>query len=245
VTAGQDAAITVGTDTIHSASNTFTGLATGLDVTLVPGTVAGTSVDITVARDATSAQAAAQGLVDAANDILSTIDKLTAYDATTKTSNSLSGASSLRDARSRVLDAVSRTVDGSSMAGVGIGTDRYGKVTFDPVKFASAYAANPGTVAGALGAPSSSAVPGLAARLALAGKTISDPTTGVLSTDISGRQTSVSRMQSSIDGWDVKLKAKQDALSRQYASLEVALGKMQDQSSWLSGQIASLPSSSS
>jgi flagellar hook-associated protein 2 len=52
-------------------------------------------------------------------------------------------------------------------------------------------------------------------------------------------------MQKSIDDWDVKLQSKQDALTRQYAALEVALGKMKDQSSWLAGQIANLPSASS
>src|SRR4051812_27603381 len=75
VTAGRDAQIVVGTDTISSASNTFTGLLKGVDVTLATGAPTGTVVDITVSRDPATAQQSLQGLVDAANDILTQIDK--------------------------------------------------------------------------------------------------------------------------------------------------------------------------
>jgi flagellar hook-associated protein 2 len=34
-------------------------------------------------------------------------------------------------------------------------------------------------------------------------------------------------------------------LQRQYGALEVALGRLQNQSTWLAGQISSLPSASS
>jgi len=56
VIAGRDASITVGSDTVHSATNTFSGLVTGLDITLAADTAAGTAVDITSARDTTTAQ---------------------------------------------------------------------------------------------------------------------------------------------------------------------------------------------
>ncbi|MDX6301860.1 MAG: flagellar hook-associated protein 2 [Nocardioidaceae bacterium] len=244
-TAGLDAKLTVGQDTVTSSSNTFTGLSTGLNVTVAPGTAAGTAVDLTVARDATAAQSATQGLVDAANDILTTIDSMTAYNATTKASGALAGDATIRDLRSRVLDAVTRSVDGTSLADVGIQTDRDGKITFDTTKFATAYAADPGKVSTRLGAPSTATSPGFAARLSAVGTAASDSTRGVLTTDIQGRQSSVTTWQNSIADWDVKLSAKEEALNKQYADLEVALGKLKDQSTWLSGQLASLSGSSS
>jgi flagellar hook-associated protein 2 len=244
-TAGQDAAISLGSDTLHSASNTFSSLTTGLDVTIGAGTPSGTAVTITTTRDASSAQAAAKDLVDSANAILTQIDSLTAYNATTKTSGALAGDATVRELRSRLLDTVTRAADGSSMAGVGIQTDRDGKIVFDATKFASAYAADPGTVAAKLGAPGTGSVPGFAARLYVAANSASDATKGVLTTDITGRQSSVTTMQNSIDDWDVKLAAKQDSLQKVYTNLEVALGKLQNQSSWLAGQLNSLSSSSS
>jgi flagellar hook-associated protein 2 len=242
---GTNASITVGADTITSGTNTFTGLTQGLDVTIKPGTAAGTAVDVTVARDASKAQGSMQSLVDAANEILSTIDSLTAYNATTKSSGQLAGDATVRELRSKVLDAVTRAADGSSMASLGLQTDRTGKLTFDTAKFTAAYAADPNGVAKRLGAGSTDTVPGFASRLETAGKIASDSSTGILTQSVKGHQSSVTNMQDSIASWDIRLAQRQEALNRQFSALEVALGKMQDQASWLSGQIASLPTSSS
>jgi flagellar hook-associated protein 2 len=244
VVAGQDAAITVGADIIHSATNTFTGLVQGLDVTIAPGTAAGTSADLTVARDATTASNNLQGLVDAANDILTQIDTLTAYDASTQKSGPLAGDATVRELRSKVINTVTSAADGSSLASVGVQTDRYGKITFDATKFASAFAVDPATVTAKLGASSTSAVPGFASRLGAIATFASDPYTGTLTTDIQGHQSTATTLQKGIDDWDVRLAAKQDSLNTYYANLEVTLGKLQDQASWLSGQVSSLSSSS-
>ena len=245
VVAGQDAAITVGADTIHSATNTFTSLAPGLDVTIAPGTQAGTTAALTVARDGTTASNNLKSLVDAANDILSQIDTLTAYDSTSQTSGALAGDASVRELRSKVVETVTSAADGSSLASVGVQTDRSGKITFDAAKFASAFAADPASVTAKLGAPSTATVPGFASRLEAVGKLASDSVSGTLTTDIQGHQSTAKTLQDGIADWDVRLAAKQDALNLQYSNLEVALGKLQDQASWLSGQISSLPSASS
>jgi flagellar hook-associated protein 2 len=100
-------------------------------------------------------------------------------------------------------------------------------------------------VATKLGATAKDSVPGFAARLATMAGHASNSTDGTLTSSIMGRQSSVTSLQKQIDDWDVRLAARQDSLNKQYAALEVALGKLQDQSSWLSGQIASLSSSSS
>ena len=244
VTTGRDAQILVGSDLISSSGNTFTGLLQGVDVTLSHGTAAETVVDISVTRDAGAAQTALQGLVDAANDLLTQLDKLTAYDNITKKAGALSGDSVLRDLRTRVLDSVTRAADGSSMAALGVQTDRYGKVTFDTAKFANAYAADPSVVATKVGAAGTGAVPGFAARLETTAKLASDGTTGVLTQSIKGRQSSVATMQDGIVDWDVRLATRRGALTRRFASLEVSLSTMQNQASWLAGQIAQLPSSS-
>jgi flagellar hook-associated protein 2 len=48
-------------------------------------------------------------------------------------------------------------------------------------------------------------------------------------------------MEDDIADWDVRLEQRRTMLERQYGALEVALGKMQNQASWLAGQINSLP----
>ena len=61
-----------------------------------------------------------------------------------------------------------------------------------------------------------------------------------LTSIITGRNNEISGLNDQISDWDVRLAAKREALQKQYADLEVALGKLKDQSNWLSGQLASL-----
>ena len=90
VAAGRDAAITLGGDTIHSATNTFTGVVPGVNLTVSTAAV-GTTVEVTVAKDTDSVQSSVKAMVDGVNAILTQIDTLTSYNADTKTSGPLAG----------------------------------------------------------------------------------------------------------------------------------------------------------
>lgn len=83
---------------------------------------------------------------------------------------------------------------------------------------------------------------GFAAALEALAQRVSNATDGVLTATIKGRTTQVDRMEDDIAAWDVRLAQRRAGLQRQYGALEVALGKLQSQSSWLAGQISSLPS---
>jgi flagellar hook-associated protein 2 len=66
-----------------------------------------------------------------------------------------------------------------------------------------------------------------------------------LTTAIQSRNSQVKELNDRISDWDVRLDARQNALQRQYSALEVALGKLKNQSTWLAGQLAGLSTSSS
>jgi flagellar hook-associated protein 2 len=240
ITAGRDASITIGPDTLHSATNTFTNVANGLTITLAPSVAAGTVVDLDVQQDAAGMAASVKKMVDSINEALGKIDSLTAYDSTTKTSGPLAGESALRSVRDQLLNAVYPT-DGTSLADVGIQLDRSGKLTFDETKFKDAYAADPAGVAAKF---TSGTVAGFASRVQQVATSISDPTTGTLTSSISGRTSEVKQMQDRIAEWDVRLALRQESLQRQFTALETALNQMNSQSSWLAGQLHSLPSGS-
>jgi flagellar hook-associated protein 2 len=308
-TAGKDASVTIGADTVTSASNTFSQVFNGLTFTLAPSTAANTSVDLAVTRDSAAAKTALKGLVDAANEILATITTATAYAITGGKAGPLSGDSTLRDVRNSILATVTTAADGRSLAGIGIQLDRTGKITLDEAKFDAAYATDPKNVGSLLGSTStwstgspgtasvysaswrvpagsyavnsaapllgdgtpavngtrltgavgSSAeglvvdasadavgtltyVPGFAARLESVMKWASDSVDGSVTTMIQGRQTMSRDLETAISSWDVRLDLRRASLEKTYAALEVALGKLQSQSSWLAGQINSLPS---
>ena len=230
VQAGQDAAITVGADTIHSASNTFTGLLTGIDVT-VSQKALGETVTLDVAGDATAARDAAKGMVDKINELLTQIEKLTKYDATANKSGALSGNNTVRDLRDKLLGAVYPDA-ASTMAGYGVQTDRYGKLVFDATAFDTAYAADPGGTA--------TSFTGFSSRIEAVGKGASDTVDGSLTALTTGSTRQIDQLQDSIDAWDSRLELREKTLTRTYTALDVALSRLNSQSSWLTSQIASL-----
>jgi flagellar hook-associated protein 2 len=50
----------------------------------------------------------------------------------------------------------------------------------------------------------------------------------------------VTGLNDQVSAWDVRLELRKSSLQKKFAGLEVALGKMQQQSSWLAGQLAGL-----
>ena len=239
VAAGRDAAITLGSDTIHSATNTFAGVVPGVDLTVSAAAV-GTTVDVTVARDTGKAKDAVKSLVDNVNALLTQIDSLTSY-GTGGAKGAMSGDVTLRSLRSSLLNAV-YPGDNTTLASVGVQTDRYGKLVFDEPTFTTAYAADPAGVAAKF---TSGAVDGFAARVMDVANEASDKYTGSLTTAITGRSSTIDRLESSIEDWDTRLELRRATLTRQFTALETALSQMNSQSSWLAGQISSLTGSGS
>lgn len=239
VRAGRDAELTIGTDTVHSATNTFTDVANGLSITLSPTIADGTTADLTVAQDAAGMTKTVKGIVDSINAALAKIDSLTSYNATTKSSGALAGDASVRALRNSVLNAI-YPPDGTTMAGVGIQLDRYGKLTFDADKFTAAYTADPSAVA----AKFTSGANGFASRVQTVAKAASDSVDGTITTAINSRNTTIRRMQDSIDDWDTRLALRQDTLTKQFTAMERALQQMNGQSGWLTSQLSSLSSGS-
>jgi flagellar hook-associated protein 2 len=129
--------------------------------------------------------------------------------------------------------------DGTSLAGVGIQLDRYGKLTFDETRFTAAYDADPAAVAAAF-----TGAGGFATRVQTVAKSASDPVDGTVTTSIAGRNSGIKRMQDSITDWDNRLTLRRETLTRQFAALETALSRMNSQSNWLNGQINALSNSS-
>lgn len=238
VRAGRDAKVTVG-DTVvaTSASNTFTDLVPGMSLTLAADTPVGTTSQVALNRDPAAATALLKGLVDAANAVLADIDTQAKVGTTGK--GPLAGDSNVRLVRDQLLGSVFPG-DGTSLSDLGIQTDRYGKLVLNEASFTKAYAADPAAVQTRLTAPAS----GFVAKVQAAAKTASDSVNGTLTTAITGRNDSIKRLGDDIAAWDLRLELRRTALTRTFSALDTALNQMNTQSSWLAGQISSLPSGS-
>jgi flagellar hook-associated protein 2 len=229
------------TYSVSSDTNTFTGLMAGVTVTVSKKE---TGVTLDVSNDTGSIADKFQALVDAANSALGEISNQTAYDAANKKSSPLTGDFSVRDMSQKILSSISQglsyddpnsttqaplpKIKFGSLAQLGIQLDRTGQLSFDRTKFLAAYAEKPAAIQQA----------GMAF-----GDQVESMTTNMttnLKSVITGRNNEISSLNDQISNWDVRLAAKREALQKQYSALEVSLGKLKDQSSWLSGQIAGL-----
>ena len=253
-----DAAITVASDaeitlwkgtaseqTITQSSNTFVGLMTGVDVTVTKATALGEDpVTITVARDDAALAKLASGLVGSLGVVLSEIASRTAVttkvndDGTTSVSGGLfTGDGLVRGANEALATAMSSPVGASSPSEVGIIVGRDGTFTFDEVKVAAALAADPARV--------EEIVTTIAGRVAEVATSVSDKYEGTLTLKITGQESLVLDMGTQIENWDRRLALRREGLQRTYSALEVTLSNLQSQSSWLTSQLANLPSWSS
>ncbi len=242
VTQGKDASVTLwaGTaaaQTVTSATNTFDDLLPGLDVTVTQTTT--DPVTVTVAQDTTKAQAVASGLVDAFNAITSYYATNTAVTSTTSPTTGttstkagvLTGDGTTRDAVQRLTTTMSTPVNGKSPSSIGIVIQKDGTFSFDAAVFQKALADDPqGTQA---------MLSGVATNVGAAATAASDKYTGSITTSITGQQSVAKDLTTQIDNWSDRLTARRATLQAQYSALETSLSKLQSQSAWLSGQLAS------
>lgn len=212
--------------TVTSATNTFTGLMAG--VTLTVNKVE-SGVTVNVSSDVSGIAAKFQAMVDAANATLAEVGKQTAYDPDTKKGSALTGDFMVRQITSSVLSTVSQGLaDFGSLSKLGIQLDKSGQLTFDADTFTAAYNADPDAIK----------VAGTAVAASFEALSVKQQEN--VTSAITGRKTLIDSMNDQIDNWSTRLSARQEALQKQYATLETTLSKLQSQSTWLSGQISSL-----
>nr|WP_281369856.1 flagellar filament capping protein FliD [Leifsonia psychrotolerans] len=230
---------TAAEQTISSATNTFAELLPGVAVTVTA--VSAGPVSLMVGRNAEASTATVKELTDALSAIFGTITakslttQKTEADGTVVTAlGTFSSNSTIKSIKQSIVSAVGQPIDGFSPSEVGISFSADGSLVFDAEKFAAALAANPAKAEGMIAT--------IAGRVETAAASISDKYQGLLTNQITSQESLVKTMNKQVDSWDRRLAARESTLKRTYAALEVALGKMNSQSSYLASQISGLPS---
>lgn len=269
-TQGTDAQITVGstaTFTVTSHSNTFEDVLPGVTITLLKAQSATDSpVTVSIAPDREAIAAKVQAMYEAANVALGELKTQGAAQNGAIPAGTLSGDAAIRQLIHDILSAVAGGAgEHGSYSKVGIELDRWGNLTFDKEKFMNALAADPagtralfdayenvpGGRATELFEPGHDIAYGLARKLetiarnategiALPTDPIDKPKEGLIAGLIKRRNEFISSLNEQIDKWDLRLAAREAALQRQFAAMEVALSRLHSQSTWLAGQIATL-----
>ncbi|HEX5203644.1 flagellar filament capping protein FliD [Paractinoplanes rhizophilus] len=226
---------------LTSSSNTFTGLMAGVTLTV---SKVEDGVTVEVANDSDAIADKFQAMVDAANAALAEIGTQTAYDASTKKGSPLTGDFAVREMSQKILSLISRGVDWSpekkatppidvsgeihTLRDLGIQLDSTGQLSFDRAAFLNTYTSDPGRAQKA------------GIRFGDTVEALGDSMTTNIKSIILNRNNEISTINDQISNWDVRLAARREALQKEYSDLEVALGKLKDQSNWLAGQLAGL-----
>ncbi|MBM7807461.1 flagellar hook-associated protein 2 [Geodermatophilus bullaregiensis] len=247
---GRDAELVLSNGLVaRSSTNTFAELLTGVSVTVSKAAPTATTT-VRVASDPESVAAKVQAFVDAANAALKEIR--TQSSSAQGSTAVLKGDSALSSLTSEILTKFASAVDTfGSPATLGIQLKKDGTVQFDKATFLAALERDPAKVQGMLGGvpakpgpPATEAVEGLAQRVQALAQRASDAATGTLTSLAKGRDTLAKDIQNRIADWDTRLQLRRNMLTRQFTAMETALSSLKSQSSWLAGQLASLPSSS-
>jgi flagellar hook-associated protein 2 len=232
---GADARITVGSGAaaydVVSSTNTFSDVLPGVTFTV---SKAETAVTLTTSRNTGSMADKMQALVDAANAAMTEMGRQGAFVPAGK-SGALAGDYTLRMLDDKLGNAVATELtDGKSLVSIGVSLDKTGKYTFDREKFTAALVTSSATT--------QAYATEFAARVTTIADAATKPDTGSLTQAMDSQNSAITDLTKRISDWDRRLGIRQDALKRQFGAMEVALGKMQSQGSWLAGQLGSLPS---
>lgn len=233
-----DAKLDINGIPVTKNSNTITDAVSGLTLDLVK--VDAAPVRVTVANDTESVKKAITGFVDAYNVLSTKIKDLTSYDAATKKSGALAGD----PAAASMLRAFRTEMGGSTAGGtlatlsdLGINFDRSGKLSITEDKLKSALDTKFTEVARVFSAPD-----GFATRLDAVATRLLD-STGMIATRTEGFKNTLKTISDSQAAMELRLQATEKRIRAQFSALDGALSSMQQTSSYLSAQLASLSSS--
>jgi flagellar hook-associated protein 2 len=271
-TPGADAKITLGTTAdaveITSATNTFADVLPGITVTVSRKQTE--PVTVTLVPDTDGVAGKAQALVDAANVALSEIASQTRPKNGDVPAGPMAGDAALRQLTQEILSTVTGGAgELGSLSQVGVSVTRDGRLTFDRQTFLTSLAADPAGTraffdsydntahASATDAfqPGWDDATGLARKLEAVAAKASEgivlptdpadkPKLGTLTELAQRRNDFIRQLNDQVAAWDVRLSTRRSALERQWSNLEVSLGKLKSQSTWLAGQLAGLSAQS-
>jgi flagellar hook-associated protein 2 len=242
--AAQDANFTINGYAATSASNVVTGALSGVTLNLLAASAADTPTTLTIAPNTTNAQTSIGTFVTALNGVLSAIQSLTGYDATTQTAGALNGNATIeafQDQLENILDTVKTGSSGvSSLADLGITADaNTGTLDTNSTTLSNALDANLSAVGSFLGGTK-----GLATQI---GNLVTQYTQagGLLDSINQGLQTGLSNIATQQTELNAELATYSATLTTQYNAMDAAVAALKETETYLTAEFDPSSSTSS
>jgi len=236
--AAQNAEMTIDGIAVSKASNTVTDAIKGVTLNLNQTNV-GSPVKVALAKDTTAVTNQITAFVDAYNALATSVNKQTAYNATTKSAAVLNGDAGARSILTSIRAELGKAVGGGGglqgLSDIGISFQRDGTLKLEkPDKLKSALETNFAGVSNLF-----SATDGVATRLT---KVTTDMlgSDGVFKTRTDGLNASIESMNKSQDRMTLQLAQTEKRYRAQFTALDTSMTSMQSMSSYMTQQLAAL-----
>jgi flagellar hook-associated protein 2 len=239
--AAADAAFSIaGIGSFARATNTFSDVLDGVTITLKAGSG---STDLSVALDNGGAQAKIQGLVDAYNDMVNTIDgqtQVTKQSNGTLSSGAFSGDVVPQVIRRSLGATIATSVGGTfgSLALVGITTQKDGTLSLDAAKLQQALTTDPQAVSDLIAGTSTR--DGVADLLSAKLDTMTKAVTGTIAAKQDGLTAQITAAGKQIDAMQARLDTTQRTLREKFNNLELVVSRIQSAGNSLLSQLTTL-----
>jgi flagellar hook-associated protein 2 len=238
---------------VERSSNTLTDVVENTTITLSKKST--TPINLSVSSDSGSVSGLVEAFVKAFNDANKMLKDASAYNEGSKQGAILNGDSTVRSAQSQLRGLLSMQAqeagDLKMLSNIGVAIQADGSLKFDKTKLDKAISNSPEDVAKLFGAYDKTANPtappevakkGLAYQFDQVLKGIVD-NKGIFDTKVDGLRNSVRDIGKQRDALNLRLVDVEKRYRDQFTALDVSLAKIQQTSSWLSQQLASLSAS--
>jgi flagellar hook-associated protein 2 len=243
--AAQDANFSINGYAATSASNVVSGAITGVTLNLLSASAANTPTTLSISADPSSASTSIGTFVTAVNGVLSAIQTLAGYDASTQTAGTLNGNATLESFQNQlenILDDVQSGNSGgiTSLADLGISADaNSGQLDTNSGTLSNALSANISAVGSLLGGKN-----GIATQIDSLINQYTG-TGGLLTSVTQGLQTSLSQVSQQQTALQTELAAYSATLTAQYNAMDTAIASLKETQTYLTAEFNPNQSSSS
>lgn len=241
--AALDANFTLNGFPATSASNQVTSAITGVTLNLLKVTAAATPTTVTVGTDTTGAEASIGTFVTALNGLVTSLQTLTGYNATTQVAGTLQGNATLQAFQNQMQKILGEVTSGSSsgtnsLAALGITANSDGSYAINTTTVGNALTASVTSVAALL------AGGGIANQLNTLINQYSGPG-GLISTINAGLQSGLTANATAQTAENALLSTYSATITAQYNAMDTAVALLKQTQAFLTAQFNASSSSSS
>ena len=221
---------------VTRASNSLTDVISGVTIALVKADPLAIPGTLTVEVDKNAATSKVNDFVNAYNSLAGTLSNLSTYDAKTGTASRLFGDATLRGIQNQLRQVLSNSVVGgvagaSTLADIGIKTDKAGLLVLDSAKLDKAITAN------------SDAVPQLFASTNGLSSSFDKVLTNYLAADgpltarVDGVNKNIVGISTERDKLNIRLAGIEARYRKQFTAMDTLLGTLKNTGSFLTQQL--------